>query len=76
MYPACKYAMTAITECLRQEVSFQEMGIKISVNYTIFKFKILIIFHKIKLILFARILALVLWKMTYLQHLERITMSW
>lgn len=32
MYPACKYALTAITECLRQEVSYIEMGIKVTVS--------------------------------------------
>ncbi|CAD7092019.1 unnamed protein product [Hermetia illucens] len=29
MYPACKFAMTALTECLRQEVMFFEMSAKI-----------------------------------------------
>lgn len=32
MYPACKFALTALTECLRQEVSYNEMGIKVSVR--------------------------------------------
>lgn len=32
MYPACKFALTALTECLRQEVSYIEMGIKVSVR--------------------------------------------
>lgn len=32
MYAACKYAMTAITECLRQEVSYIEMGIRVTVS--------------------------------------------
>ncbi|XP_031626811.1 farnesol dehydrogenase-like [Contarinia nasturtii] len=30
MYPACKFALTALTECLRQEVSYIEMGIKVT----------------------------------------------
>lgn len=32
MYPACKFAMTALTECLRQEIAYVEMGIKVSVS--------------------------------------------
>lgn len=32
MYPACKFALTALTECLRQEVSYVEMGIKVTVS--------------------------------------------
>lgn len=32
MYPACKFAMTALTECLRQEVMFFEMSAKIIVS--------------------------------------------
>lgn len=32
MYPACKFALTALTECLRQEVSYIEMGVKVSVR--------------------------------------------
>lgn len=36
MYPACKYALTAITECLRQEVSYIEMGIKVTVSVEFF----------------------------------------
>lgn len=31
MYPACKFALTALTECLRQEVAYIEMGIKVTV---------------------------------------------
>lgn len=30
MYPACKFALTALTECLRQEVSYIEMGVKVT----------------------------------------------
>ncbi|XP_055297672.1 farnesol dehydrogenase-like [Sitodiplosis mosellana] len=30
MYPTCKFALTALTECLRQEVAYVEMGIKVS----------------------------------------------
>lgn len=33
MYPACKFALTALTECLRQEVSYIEMGIKVTVSH-------------------------------------------
>lgn len=32
MYPACKFALTAITECLRQEIAYIEMGIKVTVS--------------------------------------------
>lgn len=32
MYPACKFALTALTECLRQEISYIEMGIKVTVG--------------------------------------------
>lgn len=32
MYPACKYALTAITECIRQELIYKESEIKISVR--------------------------------------------
>lgn len=32
MYPACKFALTALTECLRQEISYIEMGIKVTVK--------------------------------------------
>lgn len=35
MYPACKFALTALTECLRQEVAYVEMGIKVSVRINI-----------------------------------------
>lgn len=38
MYPACKYALTAITECLRQEVTFLEMSTKVTVKFTHFQF--------------------------------------
>lgn len=31
MYAACKFAMTALTECLRQEVQFLEIGAKVTV---------------------------------------------
>uniref|UniRef100_A0A336MM09 CSON002864 protein n=1 Tax=Culicoides sonorensis TaxID=179676 RepID=A0A336MM09_CULSO len=30
MYPACKFALTAMTECIRQELIFKESEIKIS----------------------------------------------
>lgn len=33
MYPACKFALTALTECLRQEVAYIEMGIKVTVSF-------------------------------------------
>lgn len=36
MYPACKYALTAISECLRQEVIFLEMSTKITVKLNLF----------------------------------------
>ncbi|XP_055377840.1 farnesol dehydrogenase-like [Condylostylus longicornis] len=29
MYPACKYALTALTECLRQEIMYFEMNAKV-----------------------------------------------
>lgn len=32
MYPACKFALTALTECLRQEVSYIEMGVRVTVR--------------------------------------------
>lgn len=32
MYPACKFALTALTECFRQEISYIEMGIKVTVR--------------------------------------------
>lgn len=40
IYPATKFAMTAVSEILRQEFQSQETNIKISVRYSlIFKFK-------------------------------------
>lgn len=39
MYPACKFALTALTECLRQEVAFIEMGIKVSVREIVRRMK-------------------------------------
>lgn len=47
MYPACKFALTALTECLRQEVAYIEMGIKVSVmpiRY-VFHIKIVILIY-------------------------------
>lgn len=51
MYPACKHALSAITECLRQEISYIEMGIKVTVslksgrhNSFLFNFFLLLIF--------------------------------
>lgn len=32
MYPACKFALTAITECLRQEVNYLDLQVKVSVS--------------------------------------------
>lgn len=36
MYPACKFALTALTECLRQEVSYIEMGVRVTVRISHF----------------------------------------
>lgn len=33
MYAACKYALTAITESLRQEVLYREMSTKVTVEF-------------------------------------------
>lgn len=32
MYPACKFAVTALTECLRQEVNFLGVKVKVTVS--------------------------------------------
>lgn len=32
MYPACKFALTAITECLRQELAYLELTTKVTVS--------------------------------------------
>lgn len=32
MYPACKFAMTALTECLRQEVNYLDLPVKVTVS--------------------------------------------
>lgn len=40
MYPACKFALTAISECLQQEVLYQELSTKVTVGkFCLLEFK-------------------------------------